>query len=322
MPTPEALVQAAQGAGARINRRKPASAAGSASSSTSATPAPSSRFRQDLASAADGKLTGRGGGTQELGAAAQRRLAAFRPSTAPSGDSSPNAGVSTDAVAGGGSQDEQGVPAWKGLANAGIAGQGSRAANMAKLAETQGRTMIAPVPPTLTAPVIPPGEPAAAANVAREISRLLPTAAPGGGMPGAERNANAAGAGIPGGPAGADAIVRGLQAFRPRGLPPNAQVGGSPLTPEGIAALRANTPGSGPGSMEANILPAVTDVATANPMPGGNMTKPMFGAPTGTAGPAPWDDLAAAVTRRPRPRFPEGGGGGRGMGDLGGEASY
>lgn len=67
------------------------------------------RAPQDLSGAAGGQLTGRGGNVQQLGPAAQRRLAAQPPA--------PPAAP----------------PAWKQLAQQGIAGQGSAAANRAAL---------------------------------------------------------------------------------------------------------------------------------------------------------------------------------------------
>lgn len=108
-----------------------------------------------------------------------------------------------------------------------------------------------------------------------------------------------------------------LRVFRGQ-MPP------STMPPEPLEQMQARLdggPGPGSGPMEADILPALTDAAVANPLPGGDMSKPMFGAPTATAGPAPWDELAGAVARRRRPMGGAGERSGGAMGDLGG-ASY
>src|SRR5688572_1395482 len=79
--------------------------------------------RQDLSKAKGGTITGRGGNVQQLGKAAMRRMPA--PAPAPK-------------------------PAWQRLADQGVTGQGSAAANKAKLA-----SLAPPVGTMVTAPGAP-----------------------------------------------------------------------------------------------------------------------------------------------------------------------
>lgn len=200
-------------------------------------------YRQDLSKAVGGKLTGRGGKEQTLGAAAQRRIGALKP-TAPA----------TPAPA------PKPQPAWQALAAQGIGGQGSRAANMARLAGTEGSS-----PNTQIAPVVPGSN----VNAYLDSERAARTMA--------ERNANAASGGGMAKP-NFGGVSRGMASFL---RPP---VGGPPMDSPMEQAGGAEDAQILPGEMTAGppagpLAAAVTNAA--NRMPGGGqvpaMAKPNFG---------------------------------------------
>lgn len=83
--------------------------------------------RQDLSQARNGTITGRGGNTQQLGAAATRRLNTMRPAK-------PAAPMNQ-------------TPPWQQLRQAGIPGQGSPAANRAALANLNKPDILTAMPP-------------------------------------------------------------------------------------------------------------------------------------------------------------------------------
>jgi hypothetical protein len=88
---------------------------------------PDGQFQQNLQGARDGTIQGANGRTQQLGAAAQRRLGAQGPNTA-GGGTNPTPPTMDPA---------QKPPAWQALQQAGIGGQGSAAANRAAAAGLQ-----------------------------------------------------------------------------------------------------------------------------------------------------------------------------------------
>lgn len=302
MPTPEALISVARGAGANVRRKQPVGTA-------TDTPVVREvgRARQDLSSAQDGKLVGRGGNTQELGEAARRRLAAFRPSS-PATDTAvakplpvarpaaPPAGgsVSTEdpsvmtlpmvrpepAMPPGGVSTEDAVPPPTAPATSpGSIGAGVPPEVLARLRAFRGGGMTMGMPmhsaPSVQAggssglDVPPMGAQVGGANVPPEVLQQMERLGPG--SPGA-------------------ALYR--NALEARGMGGNAAA--MELPPADLAAPAAS------GNVGAALRGA---------MPGGGMAKPMPGSPYG--------QLAGAVgaMRRRNPMAGLGGSGGGPGGD-------
>lgn len=114
--------------------------------------------RQDLSRVSGGTLTGRGGNTQQLGAAAQRRLQGQQPAK----------------------------PAWQQNAAAGIGGQGSAAANRAALAARQKPDILTAMPPEkpgMGRPIDLPGKPGMTETPGINPGADLAAIASSGGLP-------------------------------------------------------------------------------------------------------------------------------------------
>lgn len=98
---------------------------------------PGGQFKQNLSGAQGGTMQGAHGGTQMLGPAAQRRAAQGPRPSVPMPPAGPN-------MAGGGLNPTP-QPAWQQLADRGMAGQGSAAANRGALAGFQPGGMTPPI---------------------------------------------------------------------------------------------------------------------------------------------------------------------------------
>lgn len=267
-------------------------------------------FRQSLEGVKDdGTLVGKGGRTKKLGAAATRRLASRTTDTAVSkpveraprppntgGDRERDPGMDANA----GRSFAPPVPAWKQLADKGIGGQGSAAANKAKLAGFQ----VGPPPPgdgsVSTDAAMPPPSPAAGVSGASpEILQRMEQLA----------------------------VERGVGGAKPMAGPPPPP--GEGIPPEVLQQIQARLGGGIPGFQMppgvASTLPATLEAPGAPgpvpPAPAPGMTKPMLGARPpvgGTAAPpgGTYDGLAniGAALRRRNPMAGLGGGSGAGPG--------
>lgn len=203
--------------------------------------------RQDLSAVKDGVLTGRAGGKQVLGPAAQRSLASAVTSAAPAPASAQ-------------------APAWRRLADMGVAGQGSAAANMAKLATLQGAGALG------AGPMRDPGEAPPGTSYPAGVPPAGDTGFDAGfsGQPSAERYMR----GMTGGPTGAPPAARNAV---------GSAGGGLPSASPNVASMAKPLPAPAPPAVEAAPLPLTMDIG-AGPGGGGAVGGTIGGGGIGAPG--------------------------------------